>query len=168
MPNLLVLRIYFLLLLSSDGEGKGWNCILYGGFVEDEDDNYGVSNFTGSTTWRSFFPDGATKVEMMSPSWNNFLRSLLRFVMVKSGHDERLGIIIFRSVFLILRWQKKMKENTRKKKFLNSTYMNVGRRSLDICSQAFCRVFAYAVIHTAKRCIGLVLRSGAIYSVGII
>jgi hypothetical protein len=81
MSNLLVLRIYFLLLLllPGDSEGKWWNCILHGGFAEDEDDNYGVSNFTGLTTWRSFFPDGATKVEMMSPSRNNFLRSLLCF-----------------------------------------------------------------------------------------
>ena len=63
---------------------------------------------------------------------------------------------------------RKKKEDTRKKKFLNSTYMNVGRRSLGIYSQAFCRMFAYAVIHTAKRRIGLVLRSEAIYSVGII
>jgi hypothetical protein len=46
--------------------------------------------------------------------------------------------------------------------------MNVGRRSLGICSQAFCRVFAFAVIHTAKCHTGLVLRSGAIHSVGII
>jgi hypothetical protein len=36
------------------------------------------------------------------------------------------------------------------KKFFNSAYMNVGRRSLGICSQAFCQVFAYALIHTAK------------------
>jgi hypothetical protein len=40
--------------------------------------------------------------------------------------------------------------------------------SLDICSQAFYRVFACAIIHTAKRRIGLVLRSGAIHSVGTI
>jgi hypothetical protein len=45
-------------------------------------------------------------VEMMSPPWNNFFRSLLHFVMVRSGHDEGLGRIIFRSVILILRWQK--------------------------------------------------------------
>jgi hypothetical protein len=43
---------------------------------------------------------------MMSPPWNNFLRSLLCFVVVRSGHDEELGKIIFRSVFLTLRWQK--------------------------------------------------------------
>jgi hypothetical protein len=42
----------------------------------------------------------------MSPSWNNFLRSLLRFVVVRSDHNERLRRISFRSIFLILRWQK--------------------------------------------------------------
>ena len=42
---------------------------------------------------------------MMSPSWNNFLQSLLRFVVVRSGHDKELGKIILRLVFLILRWQ---------------------------------------------------------------
>jgi hypothetical protein len=46
--------------------------------------------------------------------------------------------------------KKKKKEDTRKKKFLNSAYRNVGCYSLGICSQAICRVFACAVIHTAK------------------
>jgi hypothetical protein len=46
--------------------------------------------------------------------------------------------------------------------------MNVGRRSLGICSQVFCRVFACVVIHTAKRRTSLVLRSGAFHSVGTI
>jgi hypothetical protein len=32
--------------------------------------------------------------------------------------------------------------------------MNVGRRSLDICSQAICRMFTCAVIHTAKHLTG--------------
>jgi hypothetical protein len=45
-------------------------------------------------------------VEMMSPAWNNFLRSLLCFVMVRSSHDEWLRRIIFRSVFFILLRQK--------------------------------------------------------------
>jgi hypothetical protein len=54
------------------------------------------------------------KVEMMSPPWNNFLRSLLRFVVVRFGHDERLGRIIFRSVFLTLRWQKEEEGRHRK------------------------------------------------------
>jgi hypothetical protein len=50
----------------------------------------------------------------MSPQWNNFLRSLLHFVVVRSDHDERLGRIIFRSIFLTLRWQKP-EEGTRQK-----------------------------------------------------
>jgi hypothetical protein len=58
------------------------------------------------TTWRLLFPDGGINAEMMSPPWNNFLRSLLRFVVVISGHDEGLGRIIFRLVFPTLRWQK--------------------------------------------------------------
>ena len=49
----------------------------------------------------------------MPPSWNNFLRSLLRFVVVRSDHNEGLGRIC-RSVFLFLRWQKE--EDGRHKK----------------------------------------------------
>ena len=72
--------------------------------VEDEGDNYGVSIFTGITTWRLLFPDGDIKVEMVSLQWNNFLWSFLRFIVVRSSHDEGLGRISFRLVFLILRW----------------------------------------------------------------
>ncbi|KAG2585277.1 hypothetical protein PVAP13_6KG209012 [Panicum virgatum] len=50
---------------------------------------------------------------MMPPSWNNFLGSLLRFVVVRSNHNEGLGRIC-RSVFLFLRWQKE--EDGRHKK----------------------------------------------------
>ena len=50
----------------------------------------------------------------MSLSWNNFLRSLPRFVVVRSDHNDGLGRISFRSVFLILRWQKE--EERRHKK----------------------------------------------------
>jgi hypothetical protein len=64
--------------------------------------------------------------------------------------------------------ERKKNEDTRKKKFLNFANMNVGCRSLGICSQAFCRVFACAVIHTAKRHIGLILRFEAIHSVDTI
>jgi hypothetical protein len=39
-----------LLLLSGDGEGEGWNHLLHGGSVEDEDDNFGVSIFIDMTT----------------------------------------------------------------------------------------------------------------------
>jgi hypothetical protein len=82
----LVLRIY--LIHSSDGERAGWNRFLHGGSIEDEGDNYGISNFTSMMTWRLFFPDGNIKAEMISPAWNNFLWSLLHFVVVRSGHDE--------------------------------------------------------------------------------
>jgi hypothetical protein len=43
---------------------------------------------------------------MMSLPWNNFLRSLLHFVVVRAGHDEGLGRTSFRLVFLTLQWQK--------------------------------------------------------------
>jgi hypothetical protein len=51
MPNFLVLEFYLLLVvLSSDGEGEGWNRLLHGGSVEDEGDNFGVSIFFDMTT----------------------------------------------------------------------------------------------------------------------
>ena len=46
--------------------------------------------------------------------------------------------------------------------------MNVGRHSLSIYSQAFRRVFACAVIYTAKRLTDLILRSGVIHNIGTI
>jgi len=42
---------------------------------------------------------------MISPPWNYFLLSL-RFVVVRSDHNEGLWRISFRSVVLILLWQK--------------------------------------------------------------
>ena len=104
MPSLLVLKIYFLLLLSGDGKGAGWIRPLHGGSVEDEGDT-DISNFINLTTWRFGFPGGDIKVEMMPPLWNNFLRSLLRFVVVRSDHNEGLGRIC-RLVLLFLQWQK--------------------------------------------------------------
>jgi hypothetical protein len=64
--------------------------------------------------------------------------------------------------------ERRRSKTPERKKFLNSAYMNVGRRSLDICFQAFCRVFACTVIHAAKHHAGLVLRSGTIHSVSTI
>ena len=93
------------LLLPDDGEGAEWIRFLHGGSVEDEGDNYDVSILT-SMTWRLLFPNGGIKAEMVLPSWNNFLRSLLCFIVVRSGYDEGLGRIVSRSVFLILRWHK--------------------------------------------------------------
>jgi hypothetical protein len=115
MPNFLVLEFYLLLLLlSGDGEGKEWNHLLHGGSVEDEGDNFGVNIFINMTTWRLLFSNGGIKAEMMLPPWYNFLRSLLRFVVVRSGHDKELGRIIFRSVFITLWWQKQEEGRHRK------------------------------------------------------
>ena len=135
MPSLLVLRIYF--LLSSDGERAGWNRFLHDGSVEDGDDNYGVSILTGITASRLLFPDGDIKAVMVSPPWNNFLWSLLRFIVVRSGHDKGLGRISFRSVFLIFRWQKEEQRIHKKEELSKSACRNVGRRSLGIYSQSF-------------------------------
>nr|TKW40878.1 hypothetical protein SEVIR_1G275400v2 [Setaria viridis] len=46
------------------------------------------------TTWRIRFSYGDIEVGVVLLSWNNFLRPLLRFVMVRSNHDERLVRII--------------------------------------------------------------------------
>jgi hypothetical protein len=78
------------LLFFGDGEGEGWTHLLYGGSVEDEEDNFGVSIFIDTMTWRFLFSNGDIKAEMISPPWNNFLRSLLHFVVVRSGNDEGL------------------------------------------------------------------------------
>ena len=51
---------------------------------------YDVCNFLGVTTWRIRFSDGGIEAEMVPSSWNNFLRPLLRFVVVRSNHGERL------------------------------------------------------------------------------
>ena len=103
MPNLLVLEIYFL-LLSGDSKGAGWIRLLHGGFVEDEGDT-DVNNFIDLMIWRFGFSGGDIKVEMIPLSWNNFLRSLFCFAVVRFDHNEGVGRIC-RSVFLFLRWQK--------------------------------------------------------------
>jgi hypothetical protein len=64
MSSFLVLGIY-LLLLSGDGEETRWNCFLYGGYVENDNDKYGVNNFSGMTTWRLFFLSSDIKVKML-------------------------------------------------------------------------------------------------------
>ena len=113
MLSLLVLWIY--LLLSSDGERAGWNHFLHGGSVEDEGDNYDITILTGTMTWRLLFSDSDIKAKMVSPPWNNFLRSLLYFVVVRSRHDEGLERINFWLVFLILWWQNEEEVRHQKK-----------------------------------------------------
>jgi hypothetical protein len=62
------LEFYLLLpLLSGDGEGEWWNCLLHGGSVEDEGDIVGISVLIDVMTWRLLFLDRGIKAEMMSP-----------------------------------------------------------------------------------------------------
>jgi hypothetical protein len=97
------------------------------------------------------------------------------FILIFLRDPKRAKIIVSWETIKGWHWQvimyslrgRKKKKDTRKK-FLNSAYINVGRRSLGICSQAFCRVFVCAVIHAAERCTSLALRSGVIHSVGTI
>ena len=76
------------------------------------------------------FPDGVVKAGMVPSSWNNFLRPLLRFVVVRSNHGEGLVRIILSpklmlislgsdrlgSVSLLHRWQKEEEEKRKKEK----------------------------------------------------
>jgi hypothetical protein len=94
--------------------GEGGIVFSMVALLKDGGDNYDVNILTGMTTWRLLFLDGDIKAKMMSPSWNNFLRSLLRFIVVRSDHDEGVGRINFISVFPILRWQKEEKERHQK------------------------------------------------------
>jgi hypothetical protein len=89
------------------------------------------------TIWRLFFLNGDIKAKMMSPSWNNFFWSLLRFVVVRSGHDEGLGRISSDQSCSFFDGRKK--EGKHKKKFLNSVCRNISCRSLGICLQAFAK-----------------------------
>jgi hypothetical protein len=50
----------------------------------------------------------------------------------------------FRSVFLILWWQKE-EGRYKKEVYTQLRLQDVGRRSLDICFQVFCRVFTCTV-----------------------
>ena len=127
MPRFVVWEICFLLLLSGNGEEIGWIGSLHGG--SDEGGGiYGVGNFLGATAWRIRFPGGVIEAGMVPSSWNNFLRSLLRFVVVRSNHGEglvrislsselmsiSLGSDRLGSVSLLHRWQKEEEERHKK------------------------------------------------------
>ena len=153
MPRFVVWEICFLLLLSGNGEEIGWLGSLHSGSDEGGGGIYGVGNFLGATTWNIRFPDGIIEVRMVPSSWNNFLRPLLRFVVIRSNHDEglvrinlssklmsiSLGSNRLGSVSLLHRWQKEEEERCKKKKFiLIPAYRDVGCRSLGACSQPTC------------------------------
>jgi hypothetical protein len=149
MPSFLVLGICFL-LFSNNGEEEGWIWSLHSGFNEDDDGSNDISNFLRMTTWRIRFLNGDIKARMMLPSWNKFLRSLPRFVVVRSDHNEGLvrinlplksisiGFELGRfRLFFLLFSGRRMKEDSRKKMF-NFAYRNVGRHSLSTSSQPVC------------------------------
>ena len=75
---------------SDNGEEIGWIGSLHGGSDEGGGSIYGVCNFLGATLWRIRFLDGVIEAGMVPSSWNNFLRPLLCFVVVRSNHNERL------------------------------------------------------------------------------
>ena len=102
----MVWEICFLLLLSGNGEEIEWIGSLHSGSNEGGDGIYSVVNFFGATTWRIRFLDAVIEAGMVPPSWNNFLRQHLRFVVVRSNYDERLvRISLFPELMsIILDW----------------------------------------------------------------
>ena len=128
MPRFVVWEICSLLLISGNGEEIRWLGSLNGGSDEGGGCIYSVGNLFGVTTWRIRFPDGVIEAGMVPSSWNNFLRPLLRFVVVRSNHGERLvrislslelmsfslGSDILGSVSLLHRWQKEEEERRKK------------------------------------------------------
>ena len=86
------------------------------------------TTFLGAATWRIRFSDDVIEAGMVLLSWNNFLRPLLRFVMVRSNHGERLvrislspemmsislGLDRLGSVSILHRWQKEEEERRKK------------------------------------------------------
>ena len=86
------------------------------------------TTFLGAGTWRIRFSDDVIEAGMVPLSWNNFLQPLLRFVMVRSNHGERLvrislspkmmsislGSDRLGSVSILHRWQKEEEERRKK------------------------------------------------------
>jgi hypothetical protein len=89
MSHFIVLEICFLLLSDNDEE-IGWLGSLHDGSDEGCGDIYAVGTLVEVTTWRISFPDGDIVLGMVPSSSNNFLWSLLYFIVVRSNHGERL------------------------------------------------------------------------------
>ena len=127
MSRFVVWEICFL-LLSVNGEEIGWLGSLHGGSDEGGGGIYGVHNFLGAATWRIRFLDGVIEAGMVPSSWNNFLRPLLRFAVVRSNHGEGLVRISLSSKLMSIgfgsdrlgsvsplhRWQKEEEERRKK------------------------------------------------------
>ena len=155
MPRFVVWEICFLLLLSGNGEEIGWLESLHGGSEEGGGGIYSVGNLLGATTWRIRFPDCVIEAGMVPSSWNNFLRPLLRFAVVRSNHGEglvrislssklmsiSLGSDRLGSVSLLHRWQKEEEERRKKEE------ENCNRSSLRRCwSPFFGRFFSVCLL----------------------
>ena len=143
------------LLLSANGEEIGWLGSLHGGSDDGGGGIYGVSNLLGATTWKIRFPDGVIEAGMVPSSWNNFLWPLLRFVVVRSNHGEKLvrvslspelmsislGLDKLGSVFLLHRWQKEEEERRKKEE------EDCARSNLQGCwSPFFVRLFSACLL----------------------
>lgn len=71
-----------------------WSSI-HGDSDEGNGYNYDVDNFISLTTRKNRFLDADVEAGMMLLSWNNFLRPLLHFAVVRSSYDETLLRIFF-------------------------------------------------------------------------
>jgi hypothetical protein len=101
MPSFLVLGIYLLLLHSGDARGQGGIVFSIAALLKMRATIATLVSILTSMTWRLLFPNSDIKAEMVSLPWNNFLRSLLRFIVVRSGYNEGRGRIRPRSAVLI-------------------------------------------------------------------
>jgi hypothetical protein len=61
-----------------------------------------VDSFLGMSTWIIRFMNGGIKMGMILSLWNNFLQPLLCSVVVRSNHDERIGIIIMLLMLMLI------------------------------------------------------------------
>ena len=127
---------------------------LHGSSDEEGGGIYSVGNLLGATVWKIKFPNGVIETGMVPSSWNNFLRPLLRFAVVRSNHGEELvrislssklmsisfGSDRLGSVSLLHRGRKRKKKDARRKKkiVLVPTYRDVGHHSLGACFQPAC------------------------------
>jgi hypothetical protein len=111
MPTFLVLKIH--LLLFSDGEGTGGIVFSTASLLKMR---AATAMLATSPAWqhKDLFSGWRHQEGDDVTTMNNFLWCLLRFVVVRSGHDKGLGRIIFRSVFLNLRWHIKRKTQERR------------------------------------------------------
>lgn len=84
MLRYLILKIWFLLFLFDYGHEVGWIWDFHGGFDEDDGNNDDINKFLRMVTWRIRFLVDGIKMGKMPSSSNNFLRSLLCFIIFRS------------------------------------------------------------------------------------